>query len=237
MRALEERVHRCDAEIADVVAELVNVQIDMRAHHRFVHFGGVLAHVRHDRGFVGARICQTFTHRSRKRFGVGDVVAYGDRAERNGKRGRVFPPLAEVGYGDQVRVAIGEARFVNDQARVDLAGDDRVNDAVEAHDLRLGSAPERELQEQKCGGTFPRNRDRAVCETRKEFGYAARPGDHERTATAPECPARSQQAISAGEKRHGAITNLDQVVGALGRAGVEFVDVEQLGTNRRCVCE
>ena len=69
--------------------------------------------------------------------GAADSVA----AEREGQAGLLVPPVAEVEELDEAVVGVGELAFVDDEAGVELAGEDGGDDLVEGDGdgLDLGS--------------------------------------------------------------------------------------------------
>ena len=82
-------------------------------------------------------------------------------ASGTGMPGLRLPPGAEVGDLDESVVGVGEAALVDDQARVDLAGGDGIEDRVVAHLDGLAERRRGQAQEQVGGGVPARDRDPA----------------------------------------------------------------------------
>ena len=168
-RTGEERMDRSPAALAEIVGEFVYIEPDVRLHDLIAHLDCVLANVRHHRGFVPSSEVQARTDGGIERSGLRriDVVANENRAERNWKQRHVLPPLSEVGDRDQTGVAVGEARFVNDQPGIDLAVGDGGDDFVKAHLRNFRTASQGELQQHEGRRPFAWNRDALAREVRK----------------------------------------------------------------------
>ena len=85
-------------------------------------------------------------------------AANGVAAEGQRQAGLLAPPLAEVERFDQAVVAVGELAFVDDEAGVELARDDRGNDLVEGDGDGLDLGGE-ELEREEGGGQRAGHRD------------------------------------------------------------------------------
>ncbi len=78
-------------------------------------------------------------------------AADGVAAERKGQAGLVAPPLAEVEQFDEAVIGVGQLALVDDEAGIELAGDDGGNDLVEGDDGGLDLGGE-ELERQVSRG-------------------------------------------------------------------------------------
>ena len=91
----------------------------------------------------------------------------------SGSAGFVLPPLAEVEELDEAVVGVGELAFVDDEAGVELSGEDGGDDLVEGDgdgfDLRVP-----ELEGQKGGGELAGDGDAGALEL---VGSVMRRGD------------------------------------------------------------
>src|SRR5579885_859761 len=95
MRSTKQFAGCGDPEVADVDAILVDVRFDVAAHDRLAHLRCMLPHVRHHLILVFARVRQTAPEGVVDLRGLfGDVRANQNGAERNRKRGLLFPPIA-----------------------------------------------------------------------------------------------------------------------------------------------
>ena len=239
MGAREERASGLAAILTEVLGELVDVELDVRAHHVVAHLDGVLADVRHYRRLVRTRERQALANRrvDRMRLLVADVVAHQDRPERNRQQRHVLPPLAQVGNRDQPGIAIGEARLVNDQPGIDLAVRDCGYDPIEAHLHGLRTRAERKLQQHERRRALSRNRDPLAREFAEEWGRFGGARDQQRAAAAPDRAAGGENAIAIHQKRNRAVAHFGELELAARRRLVEFLDVGEMGAHLRRAVE
>ena len=155
---------------------------------------------------------------------VVEIGARADHGERHGQARLALPPLAQVRDPHEPVILVGEAALVDDQAGVDLAARDRVEDAVVAQldDLAERGRGLREQQER--GGVEAGNGDaagRSVCERR---GLA---GDDERPHPVAERRACAQRAVAIAKPGERPDADLRQLeLAGAGRA-VQLLDVAQ----------
>src|ERR1700681_280890 len=228
--AREEVLDGGDARIAHVVAVLVDVEPDVRAHHVVVHLERVRANVADDLALAFACKAKAAPDRvvDRARVVVGDVTPHEDRAERDRVAGRRFPPVAQVDGRHEAGVLVGEARLVDDEPAGDVAVLHRVDDPVEPHLDGARLAPERQAQQRVRGREATGDREHGVvAEVRQQGRLSVDAGlrDHERPAAAPERAAGPQDAVLVEQIRDRAVAHFRQLVPAGARGAVQRLDV------------
>src|SRR6185312_4758275 len=195
--------------VAEVVGEVVDVEVDVRSHDVVAHLHGVFADVGHHQ--FGMRSCEGEAAADgfpqSMRFAVADVFADENRAERYRQERKVLPPLSQIGDRDQAGVAVRKTRFVDDEPRIYLPSGHRRYDAVEAHAFGvLGPSAQRHLKKKKRRRAFAGNGDALLLHVGKELGSAFGTGDEQRAAAASYRAARTQDAVAFGEIRQSAVT-------------------------------
>src|ERR1700742_2473098 len=108
---------------------VVNIEVDMLAHNRFVHFPGVVFYVVREGGVMREGIFEAFADEAVDpggKCGVRDVAAEDDAAEGDGCPCLFLPEFAQVEDLYQAFLLIGETVLMDDHAAVDRSGEDGV---------------------------------------------------------------------------------------------------------------
>ena len=144
--------------------------------------------------------------------------------ERDGQAGLALPPLAEVGDRDEPVLAVREAALVDDQARVDLARDDGLQDPVVAELDDVAERRRRQPEEQERRRLAARHGDAPGRRVLERAGLAR---DHERADAATERGAAAEQPVPVAGGRRRAEAELRELELGARRAPVQLLDVEQ----------
>jgi len=174
--------------------------------------GGRVASGRDDAGVDGG--CDAVDRGRRQ------VAPDRDAAQRDRRAGPDLPPVAQIDDAVQPVLGIGEARLVDDQARIDLARLDRRHDRVVAHLDPAHAGRRVEIEQQVRRRPAPGRGDGRVAQLQPLVA-----GHDQRPHAVPHRAARRQHPPVVGDPSEGVVGHLRDVQLAVLSQTVQPLDV------------